>query len=164
MTDPITGLLFAIGVGYAILGWRDQRRRLLLLWLVLGLAGSFLSSQPQVAASLPRIDGPACAGAPGCGYARPGRALVASFFQERSIARKPSQFPSLGCGGMVILALAGATLGIERIFRAAGAINEHDPRFNPTENRIAREVISAWQAGKPSIFRPSFRSFPRCVS
>src|SRR5215212_5213293 len=42
MTDPITGLLFAVGVAYAILNWRDQRHILLLIWLVLGLAGSFL--------------------------------------------------------------------------------------------------------------------------
>jgi hypothetical protein len=47
MTDPITGLLFAIGLAYAILGWRDQRRVLLLLWLVIGLAGSYLSSHHE---------------------------------------------------------------------------------------------------------------------
>ncbi len=47
MTDPITGLFFAIGLAYSILRWRDQRYFLLILWLVLGLAGSFLSSQSE---------------------------------------------------------------------------------------------------------------------
>jgi hypothetical protein len=32
MADPITGLLFAVGLAYAVIAWRDQRRILLLFW------------------------------------------------------------------------------------------------------------------------------------
>ncbi len=42
-TDPLTGTLLAIGLAYGLFAWRDRRRGLLWLWLVVALAGGFLS-------------------------------------------------------------------------------------------------------------------------
>ncbi len=42
-SDPVTGTLLAIGLAYGLFTWRDRRRGLLWLWLVVALAGGFLS-------------------------------------------------------------------------------------------------------------------------
>lgn len=42
-TDPVTGTLLAIGLAYGLFAWRDRRRGLLWIWLVVALAGGFLS-------------------------------------------------------------------------------------------------------------------------
>jgi hypothetical protein len=45
MLDPITGLLFAIGIALATITPRDHRSVLLTLWIVIAMAGSYLSDQ-----------------------------------------------------------------------------------------------------------------------
>ena len=110
MTDPVTGWLFAIGLAYAVIGWKDQRRWLLLTWLVLGLTGSFLSSNhesPQAYRSLTAL--PALIILAADVLDRAGRALL-RWLGERSFAGKPSRFPTIAVGGMIILALTGATV------------------------------------------------------
>jgi len=46
-TDPLTGLLFVVGLGYGLLRLRDRRRGLLWLWLLFGMAGGVLSSNHE---------------------------------------------------------------------------------------------------------------------
>ena len=45
--DPITGLLFVVGIGYSLFRFRETRSGLLWIWIILGLAGGILSSQSE---------------------------------------------------------------------------------------------------------------------
>lgn len=43
MLDPLTGVLFAVGVALVLAGWRDRRARLLGAWVLLALAAGLFS-------------------------------------------------------------------------------------------------------------------------
>lgn len=160
MTDPITGLLFAIGVAYAIVGWRDQRYFLLLIWLVLGLAGSFLSSQhesPQSYRALTAL--PAVVLMAADVLDRIARAVYRGL-QEYSIAPSIPSFSSLAAGGVIALALTGSALWESNVYFGRQAASIDVVRgFNPTENSVARETIAALQAGDEVYLSPSFSSY-----
>ncbi|HTP00988.1 MAG TPA: PA14 domain-containing protein [Anaerolineales bacterium] len=160
MADPFTGLLFAIGVAYAILGWRDQRRVLLLLWLVIGLAGSFLSSQhesPQSYRSLTAL---------------PAVVMLAADVLDRIVrgAHKwldgqslTKVHPALAAGGaaaILVVALAGAAIWESTVYFGRQAHSIDVLRgFNPTENGVAHETISALGAGETVYLSPNFYGF-----
>jgi hypothetical protein len=46
-TDPVTGVLFVVGLGYALLRPGDPRRGLLLLWVLFAMSGGFLSQHSE---------------------------------------------------------------------------------------------------------------------
>ena len=160
MADPITGLLFAIGVAYAILGWRDQRRVLLLLWLVLGLAGSFLSSHhesPQSYRALTAL--PAVVLMAADVLDRVARALDRALHDQTLTSAYPL-LPSLAASGVIIFALAGATLWESNVYFGRQAASIGVVRgFNPTENGVARETIAALQMGKEVYLSPGFSEY-----
>ena len=160
MTDPITGLLFAVGLAYAILGWRDQRRVLLLLWLVLGLAGSFLGSHhesPQSYRALTAL--PAVALMAADVLDRVARAVYRAL-SELQFAKARRYLPSLAACGVAVLALAGAALWESSVYFGRQAASIDVVRgFNPTENSVARETIAALQAGNEVYLSPNFSSF-----
>jgi hypothetical protein len=160
MTDPVTGLLFAIGLAYAVIGWKDQRRWLLLIWLILGLAGSFLSSNhesPQSYRSLTAL--PAVVILAADVLDRAGRALL-RWLGERSFAGQQSRLPAIAAGGMIILALTGATVWESTVYFGRQAQSIAVLRgFNPMENQIAKEVIAAWRADKAIYLSPKFSEF-----
>jgi hypothetical protein len=160
MTDPVTGLLFAIGVGYAIYGWRDQRRVLLLLWLVIGLSGSFLSSQhesPQSYRSLTAL--PAVVLMAADVLDRIARALYRTL-RERTSASAHSSWPAFAAGGLVVLALAGAGIWETGVYFGPQASSVEVIRgFNPTENGVARETIAALQSNQTVYLSPNFSGF-----
>ena len=160
MTDPFTGLLFAIGLMYAIIGWRDQRRWLLLTWLALGLAGSFLSSNhesPQSYRSLTAL--PAVMMLAADVLERAGRSLQRWLGEQSFSARRPS-LPTLAAGGLIVLILTGAATWESNVYFGRQAQSIEVVRgFNPMENQIAREVISAWQEGKTIYLSPKFSEF-----
>lgn len=160
MTDPFTGLLFAIGVAYAIYGWRDQRRVLLLLWLVIGLAGSFLSSHsesPQSYRSLTAL--PAVVLLAADVLDRSGRAAY-KWLCEHGFAMARPAFASLGAGSLIMATLAGAGIWESSVYfgRQASSIDVIRG-FNATENGVARETISALHAGETVYLSPSFSTF-----
>jgi hypothetical protein len=137
MTDPVTGLLFAIGVGYAILGWRDQRRALLLFWLVLGLAGSYLSSHHESPQSYRALT------------ALPAVILLAADVLDR-VARAVHRLTSegqlasrrliapLAAGAFVIIALCAAAGWESNVYFGRQAASVDVQRgFNATENGVA---------------------------
>jgi hypothetical protein len=157
MADPITGLLFAIGVAYAILGWRDQRRVLLLLWLVLGLAGSFLSSHhesPQSYRALTAL--PAVVLMAADILDRVARALYRFLHDQPSTA----QYSSFAMTGIVVLALAGSTIWESSVYFGRQATSIDVLRgFNPTENGVAHETIAALQRGEEVYLSPRFSEY-----
>lgn len=160
MTDPITGLLFAIGVAYAILGWRDQRRVLLLLWLVLGLAGSFLSSHaesPQSYRALTAL--PALVLLSADVLDRIGRGVY-RIFQDGALTNVYPFMPAWVAGGTIVFALLGVTLWESNIYfgRQASSIDVLHS-FNPTENSVAHETLAALQNGSEVYLSPTFSSF-----
>lgn len=163
MTDPITGLFFAIGLAYAIYRWRDQRYFLLIIWLVIGLAGSFLSSQhesPQSYRALTAL--PAVILMAADALDRVTRVTYRAL-QERSVAetrlRLPVQ-PAYLAAGFAVLMLAGATLWESNIYFGRQA---NSPAvvsgFNPIENSVAREVIAALQADQEVYLSPKFSTY-----
>ncbi|MEP6894343.1 MAG: glycosyltransferase family 39 protein, partial [Chloroflexota bacterium] len=160
MADPITGLLFAIGLAYAIVGWRDQRRFLLIIWLVLGLAGSFLSSHhesPQSYRALTAL--PAVVLMSADVLDRLARAFYRAL-HEQTFATAYPFLPSFAAGGVIVLALAGATLWESNIYFGRQVASIDVVRgFNPTENNVARETIAALQAGNEVYLSPSFSAY-----
>jgi hypothetical protein len=160
MTDPVTGLLFAIGVAYAILAWRDQRRILLLLWLVLGLAGSYLSSHsesPQSYRALTAL--PAVVILAADVLDQIGRGLY-RFLREQDFTVNHPTLPVRATGGLVLLALAGATLWESGVYFGPQASSSAvKSGFNPIENGVAHETIAALQASDTVYLSPTFRDF-----
>lgn len=157
MADPVTGLLFAIGVAYAVIGWRDPRRVHLLIWLVIGLAGSFLSSQsesPQAYRSLTAL---------------PAVVLLAADILDRIVRaayRKLQEVqitnvsPSLAAGGLLMVALASSAIWETHVYFGEQANSVAVLRgFNPTENSVARETIAALQAGEEVYLSPRFSGY-----
>ncbi|HEY3312316.1 MAG TPA: PA14 domain-containing protein [Anaerolineales bacterium] len=160
MADPITGLLFAIGVGYAVSGWRDQRRSMLLIWLVLGLAGSFLSSSsesPQAYRALTAL--PAVVLLAADVLERSSRAIF-RLLKEHPLSIKVPALPSIAAAGLISLALAGAGLWESGVYfgRQASSI-EVLRGFNPTENGVARETLNALETGDEVYLSPSLSTF-----
>ncbi len=160
MTDPFTGLLFAIGVASAIVGWRDQRRLLLLLWLVIGLAGSYLSSHtesPQAYRTLTAL--PAVVMLAADVLDRTGRA-VWRWLRDQGPSRAHPAFASVATGGLVMALLAGAAIWESSVYFGPQASSIAVLRgFNPTENGVAHETIAALQAGETVYLSPGFAAF-----
>lgn len=160
MTDPVTGLLFAVGVAYAILGWRDQRRVLLLLWLVIGMAGSYLSSHsesPQSYRALTAL--PTVVLMSADVLDRVMRALYRALRGQTLTAARP-YLPALAAGGFAVIALAGAAVWESNVyFRHQGVSIAVRRRFNPVENGVAHATIAALEAGETVYLSPSFSGF-----
>jgi 4-amino-4-deoxy-L-arabinose transferase-like glycosyltransferase len=160
MTDPITGLLFAIGLGYAVLGWRDQRRILLLLWLVLGLAGSYLSSHhesPQSYRALTAL--PAVVLMAADVLDRIGRAAYRFLREKQFSAARPTLAP-LVAGLLVFIALAGSAFWESNVYFGRQASSTAVQRgFNLTENKVANETIAALQRGDDIYLSPELSTF-----
>jgi hypothetical protein len=160
MTDPITGLLFAVGVAYAILAWRDQRRILLLLWLVLGLSGSFLSSHfesPQSYRALTAL--PAVVLLAADVLEQVSRALY-RLLKEQPFTQIHPTLPVRASGGLVLMALAGAALWESGVyFGPQAASSAVKSGFNPIENGVAHDTIAALQAGETVYLSPTFSGF-----
>ena len=160
MTDPITGLLFAVGVAYAFLAWRDQRRVLLLLWLVLGLAGSFLSSHhesPQSYRALTAL--PAVVLMAADVLDRVARAVYKAL-HERQVATDRRFIAPLVAGALVVIALGGSAAWESSVYFGPQAASIDVLRgFNPTENRVAHETIAGLLAGDDVYLSPRFFDF-----
>ncbi len=160
MTDPITGLFFAVGFAYAINRWRDQRYFLLILWLVLGLAGSFLSSHsesPQSYRSLTAL--PAVVLLAADALDRVTRAGYRAL-QERSSTEARPQLPAYLAAAFAVIMLTGATLWESTVYFGRQAHSPEVQRgFNETENSVAHEVIAALQTDQEVYLSPKFSTY-----
>jgi len=157
MADPLTGLFFAIGLAYALLGWHDHRRMLLLLWLVIGLSGSFLSSHhesPQSYRTLTAL--PAVVLMAGDVLDQCTRACHRTL-RERGVAARWGDAPTLAAGAFMILCLSGAAVWESTVYFERQASSIAVARgFNPTENGVAWETINALQSGMTVYLSPNF--------
>jgi hypothetical protein len=160
MTDPITGLLFAIGLAYAILRWRDQRYFLLMVWLVIGMAGSFLSSHnesPQSYRALTAL--PAVVLMAADVLDRVMRTAFRTLQQIASTESRP-KLPAYVAGTMAVLALLGATAWESNVYFNKQATSPAVIQgFNPVENQVTQAVISALQKNQDVYLSPRFSEY-----
>ena len=158
--DPLGGLLFMIGLAYALLRVRDPRRGLLWLWLLLGMAGGVFSSNHESPQSYRTLT------------AAPAVALLAADVLVRL--------------AMVTAGLLGGAAGVEaagrRRKRAGSAVllsglaisaawetsvyfgpQARSPAvrsaYNVPENGVAHDVIDALAKGESVFVSPRFYSF-----
>jgi hypothetical protein len=160
MADPITGLLFAVGLAYAVIAWRDQRRMMLLFWLIIGLSGSVLSSHhesPQAYRTLTAL--PAVVLMAADVLDRVMRAIYRALGDQPFTAARP-YLPTLAMAAFAIPALAGAALWESTVYFGRQASSLAVMRgFNSTENGVARETIAALQAGNEIYLSPRFSTY-----
>jgi len=163
-TDPVTGLLFVIGLGYGLLRFpRDRRRGLLWFWLLFGLAGGVFSSNhesPQSYRTLTVV--PAIALLAGDVLARLARgsiALVPAISDPKRLARYRTL--ATGFGGLLLVGSLSASAAWESstyFGRQAKSIAVQ-AGFNLTENQIAQEVLKALDSDTPVYLSPRFYDF-----
>jgi len=147
--DPITGLLFVVGIGYSIFRFRDTRSGLLWIWIILGLAGGILSSQyesPQAYRTIIAI--PAivlfCASVLDP-MIRGIYTLLCKIpqFSQKLLSKVPQISKAAFFSGTILfLTWAGTTAWESHVYFGPQA-NSGDVKyaFNLTENLVAREVV-----------------------
>ncbi len=165
-TDPVTGLLFVMGLGYGLLRFpRDRRRGLLWFWLLFGLAGGVFSSNhesPQSYRTLTVV--PAIALLAGDVLARLARGSIA-LVASRSIGdpKKLASYRTLatGFGGLLLVGGLSASAAWESsaYFGRQAESMAVQAGFNLTENQITQEVLKALDSDTPVYLSPRFYDF-----
>jgi PA14 domain/Dolichyl-phosphate-mannose-protein mannosyltransferase len=159
-TDPVTGLLFVVGLGYGLLRLRDRRRGLLWLWLLFGMAGGILSSNhesPQSYRTLTVV--PAIALMAGDVLARLARGPVWLAAAPDTPSRRRAW--AAGLGTLIVLGgLSGSAIWESTVYlgRQAQSVDVQ-AGFNLTENRVADEVLQALESDTPVYLSPRFYDF-----
>ncbi len=161
--DPLVGLLLLMGLAHALLSLRDQRRGLLLLWLLLGMAGGVFSSNhesPQSYRTLSAV--PAVALLAGDALARSALGLTGGLAALLGAARRARRRRWLGTVPVVLACLGcGVSAAWEtRVYFGAQADSPSvKAGFNPIENGVARDVIAALGAGESVFVSPRFYDY-----
>jgi hypothetical protein len=135
MLDPVTGVLFLVGLGYSLWRWKDHRRGLLVLWVAITLLGGILSlvdEAPQGYRTLGVV--PAIAILAGDALAQ-ATAVLSRLFRHRLAQLTPALL------AMGLLGYAG-WLNMDLFFN----VQANDVRvwqaFSPMETALAREVAA----------------------
>jgi hypothetical protein len=158
-TDPVTGLLFVVGLGYGL--WRpgDRRRVLLWLWVVLAMiAGPFsvLHESPQAYRTLNAV--PAIALLAGDVLARLARAVgvVGATPSTRMMSA-----PRTALAALLMVATLGAAgwWDVGTYFGRQARSPEVRGSFNLMETGVAREVLAALERGTDVYLSPRFYTF-----
>ena len=156
--DPVVGLLFIVGLAYAVLRPRDGRSGLLWLWLLLGMAGGVFSSNHESPQSYRTLTAaPAIALLAGDVLARTARVWAGALAGTGAAARRRRAV----AGAAVVVAGCGFTAVWEcraYFVRQAGSIAVR-AAYNPTENGVAREVLDALAKGESVFVSPRFYGF-----
>ena len=155
-TDPITGLLFVVGLGYGLVRLRDRRRGLLWLWVIFAMVGGIFSvrhESPQAYRTLTAV---------------PAIALLAGDVLVRTARSLVWLAPAGGLRG-VRTALAGvvvaAGLGgaawweIGTYFGPQATSAAVRGSFNLMENWASKDVIAALDRGDVVYLSPRFYDF-----
>lgn len=160
MLDPVTGVLFALGLAYGLMDWRDHRRILLLLWLLIGMAGSYLSSHsdsPNAYRSLTAL--PAVALLAADMLDRILRAVYAVMGGRKTRRSRTSWAPVVAAS---LALLIGGTAGVWEAATFFGP-QAHSLQvlrsFNPAENGVARDADLALRAGRALFVSPRISSY-----
>jgi hypothetical protein len=166
-TDPITGMLLAVGLGYALLTLRDRRRGLLWLWLVIALAGGFLS---ELRVQYPH--GPDYIVSPNS-YRTLAALIAVVLIGGDLLARLARGFfyfrPESGISRLINGAVGLLLIVPMLSFAAAWEISlyfgrqanspEVQASFNQMETRVAQQVIDALDDGAAIYLSPNFYNF-----
>jgi hypothetical protein len=146
-TDPVTGVLFVVGLGYALFHLRDRRRGLLWIWLVFAMLAGILSVRheaPQAYRTLTAV--PVIALLAGDVVARAARAPL--WIRRKGFS--PTELPYRWNGRVafaatfLLCALAAAAAWETRIYFGRQADSDLVRiSFNLPENYTAREVTEA---------------------
>lgn len=171
-TDPITGLLFVIGLGYGLLHLRDRRRGLLWFWLLLAMVGGIFSvrhESPQAYRTLNAV--PAIALLAGDVLARLASGLVwlklpaPEEIEEEGESSPGSGRPfshlALGLSALLVVSALGAAAAWEGsvYFGRQAESSAVQAGFNLMENWATRDVLDALRADIPVYLSPRFYSF-----
>lgn len=141
-TDPVTGVLFVVGLGYALLRPGDPRRGLLLLWVLFAMSGGFLSQHsesPQAFRTITVV--PAIALLSGDVLSRFSRAAA-----RRTVSRR-----RLTAAAAALIAVPCAAAGIweARVYFGPQASSDSvRASFHGAETETAAMVIGDLRAGK----------------
>lgn len=160
-TDPITGLLFVVGLGYGLLRLRDRRRGLLWMWLLFAMIGGILSvrhESPQAYRTLTAI--PAISILAADVLYRAGAGLAG--IRERGFGEKKRRFGVWGVLGLlVVIGGSGAAAAWEStVYFGRQADSEAvQVSFNLTENWVTKEVQTALADGTTLYLSPRFYTF-----
>jgi hypothetical protein len=159
-TDPFTGLLFVVGLGYGLLTLQNRRRGLLWLWLLFGLAGGVFSSNhesPQSYRTLTAI--PAIALLAGDVLTRLARGPTWLVSTIGRLARYRTWATGLGAV-MLVSVLSGSAIWESGTYfgRQAESVAVQ-AGFNLTENQVTREVLEALESDTPAYLSPRFYDF-----
>lgn len=160
--DPITGLLFVIGIGYSIFRFRDVRSGLLCIWLVLGLAGGILSVQgesPQAYRTIITVPAIAmlCAS-----VLDPVIRGIHTFlnetpqFSQKLLKNGPQISRAAVASSGILLLTWGGTAALESqvYFGPQASSDSVQFAFNLTENQVAREAVTKLENGT-QVYLPS---------
>ncbi len=157
MVDPFTGLFFAVGLVYATIKLRDYRCFLLITWLIIGLAGSFLSSNhesPQSYRSLTAL--PAVIILAATTLDMYARSLNLAIKKRSGSTNLRFVLKNLAII-FLILILSGASIWeVNTYFTKQAKSIDVISGFNPIENGIAHEVIQAYRDQKSIYLSPRF--------
>lgn len=164
-TDPVTGALMAVGLAYALLRLRDRRRGLLWMWLVIAMAGGYLSElhidSPNSYRTMTAIVAVVLIG--GDVTARLARAFL--HLSPLAVdAERPAQTPAIG--GVVLAALVALPLAgyagyweIDTFFNRQATSPSVQASFNIMETRVGHEVVDALDAGAAVYLSHRFYNF-----
>lgn len=161
--DPVTGVLLAVGLAYALLRLGDRRRGLLWLWLLLALAGGFLSeanvNSPNSYRTLTAVV--AVALVAGDVLARLCRGAI--HLWPRPAAQSQ---PSAGPGRVLYAALLALPLlayagywETNIYFNRQAVAQDVQISFNVIESRVSQEVVAGLEKDAAIYLSPRFYNF-----
>ena len=164
-TDPVTGTLMAVGLAYGLLHLRDRRRGLLWMWLVIAMAGGYLSElhidSPNSYRTITAIVAVVLIG--GDVLARLARGFL-HLFPLSAEAEKPAR--SLAAGGLVLAGLVALPLAgyagyweIDTFFNRQATSPSVQASFNIMETRVGQEVVAALDKGEDVYLSHRFYNF-----
>lgn len=162
-TDPVTGLLFVVGLGYGLVRLGDRRRGLLWLWMIFAMAGGMLSvlhESPQAFRTMNAV--PAIALLAGdvlarlaCGVLWLGSARASAVPAPRRSAARIAL-----AGVLFTIPLAAAAAWESSVYFGRQASSPAvKGSFNLTETWVARQVIAALERGTVVYLSPRFYDF-----
>jgi len=166
-TDPFTGLLFVVGLGYGLLTLQNRRRGLLWLWLLFGLAGGVFSSShesPQSYRTLTAVPAVALLAGDVLTRLARGPAWLAETADKLSRPFKgiiDYRTWSVGLGTLMLVGVLSASAAWETnvYFGRQAQSLAVQAGFNLTENGVAQEVLKALESDTPAYLSPRFYDF-----
>ncbi len=159
-TDPVTGVLLVIGLGYGLVRLGDRRRGLLWLWMIFAMAAGMLSvlhESPQAYRTLNAV--PAIALLCGDVAVRFARGIIWLRLPGPATTRAPVWRTALAVAVLVATLSAAAAWETTVYFGRQAGSAAVKGSFNPPENWVAQQVIAALERNEVVYLSPRFYDF-----